>query len=299
MSKQIFWISSFPKSGNTLLRSILVSLFFSNNGNFSLDKLKNINQFEKTAHVYKNKNIFGDDYKNINNISVFYKYLVKLQSRKLLKLDHDFIFFKSHSGLFEIGGNPFTIQDNCRGIIYMVRDPRDICISWSKHLGISIDKTIENMTNFVASSQWEEPKQKRYFEEKNRPKYLLSSWDKHVLSWTSLKWNLPIMIIKYEDLVYKKKEKILELISFFNENYNFKFDNIEIKLQNILATTEFEKLKKEELETGFIESANNNFFSVGKKNQWKEILNQEQVEKIENKFSMVMKKFDYKLAIEF
>ena len=52
-----------------------------------------------------------------------------------------------------------------------------------------------------------------------------------------------------------KKEKILELISFFNENYNFKFDNIEIKLQNILATTEFEKLKKEELETGFIESA--------------------------------------------
>ena len=116
--------------------------------------------------MYKNKNIFGDDYKNINNISVFYKYLVKLQSRKLLKLDHDFIFFKSHSGLFEIGGNPFTIQDNCRGIIYMVRDPRDICISWSKHLGISIDKTIENMTNFVASSQWEEPKQKRYFEEK-------------------------------------------------------------------------------------------------------------------------------------
>ena len=55
MSKQIFWISSFPKSGNTLLRSILVSLFFSNNGNFSLDKLKNINQFEKTGMCTKIK----------------------------------------------------------------------------------------------------------------------------------------------------------------------------------------------------------------------------------------------------
>ena len=34
MSKHIFWIASYPKSGNTLLRAILSSLFFSKDGTF-------------------------------------------------------------------------------------------------------------------------------------------------------------------------------------------------------------------------------------------------------------------------
>ena len=32
----------------------------------------------------------------------------------------------------------------------------------------------------------------------------MSSWEKNVLSWTSLKWDVPILILKYEDLVYDK-----------------------------------------------------------------------------------------------
>ena len=40
------------------------------------------------------------------------------------------------------------------------------------------------------------------------------------------------------------------------------------------------------------------FFSVGKKNQWKEKLDKTQVKILEDKFSEVMKKFNYKLSIE-
>ena len=39
-----------------------------------------------------------------------------------------------------------------------------------------------------------------------------SSWEKHVLSWTSTKWDIPIKILKFEDLVYKKT--IEDLINF-------------------------------------------------------------------------------------
>ena len=60
MNKHIFWIASFPKSGNTLVRSILTSLFFTSDGTFSFEKLKNINQFERTIHAYRNRNIFGN-----------------------------------------------------------------------------------------------------------------------------------------------------------------------------------------------------------------------------------------------
>ena len=34
MTKHIFWLASYPKSGNTLLRAILSSLFFTENGIF-------------------------------------------------------------------------------------------------------------------------------------------------------------------------------------------------------------------------------------------------------------------------
>lgn len=299
MAKQIFWISSFPKSGNTLVRAILSSLFFTNDGNFSLDKVRYIKQFEHTTIVNQNKKIFGNDFSKLNNTPIFYKYIKELQTKEALQIKEDFIFLKTHSGLFEIGGNTFTSKENTRGIIYIVRDPRDVCISWSKHLNVSIDKSIDSMTNDLSSSFWVEERGKEIFNDNNRPKSFFSSWEKHVLSWTSTKWDIPIKILKFEDLVYKKKETIEDLINFFKINYKFKFKNIDNKLENIMISTDFQRLKKEEKEKGFIESnSENDFFSVGKKNQWKEKLDKTQVKILEDKFSEVMKKFNYKLSIE-
>ena len=47
MSKHIFWIASYPKSGNTLLRLILYSLFFTTDGKSNLSHLNSIPPFEK------------------------------------------------------------------------------------------------------------------------------------------------------------------------------------------------------------------------------------------------------------
>ncbi len=41
----IVWLASYPKSGNTFVRSLLCSYIFSENGNFSFELLKNIKQF--------------------------------------------------------------------------------------------------------------------------------------------------------------------------------------------------------------------------------------------------------------
>ena len=295
MSKQIFWIASFPKSGNTLVRSILTSIFFTKDGIFTLDKLKNISQFERTDRIKKNKNIFGDDYNKLNDTVNFYKYIKKLQTKEALKLKHDFIFMKTHSGLFEIGGNSFTSKENTRGIIYIIRDPRDVCISWSKHLNISLDKSIENMINDFATSEWVEPNTE-IFDKSRRPKSFFSSWEKHVLSWTSNSWNVPLKVIKFEDLIYNKKTIIEEIIVFFKNNFSFNFKDIEKKIENILVSTEFDKLKKEEEIKGFSErSKYSNFFSVGKKEQWKNKLSEKQIKILETSLGNVMKKFNYKL----
>ena len=41
----IIWLASYPKSGNTWLRSLLASYFYSKDGSFDFDLLKNIGQF--------------------------------------------------------------------------------------------------------------------------------------------------------------------------------------------------------------------------------------------------------------
>ena len=65
-----------------------------------------------------------------------------------------------------------------------------------------------------------------------------------------------------------------------------------------MESTNFEKLKKEEEKRGFKEATNGPFFRFGKKNQWKKILNKDQVKKIENKFSKTMLAFGYELSKE-
>ena len=298
MSKEIFWLASYPKSGNTLLRSILVGLFFTNDGVFSLDKSKLITQFDTTNLIKKNQNIFSKkDYNNLSNINLFYKYINKLQTKESLGFKEDFIFLKTHSGLFNVGGNAFTKEENCRGIIYILRDPRDVCVSYSKHSKVSIDECINFMTTDIASIYWMESRKKgNIFPDNLRPKSLISSWEKHVMSWTVTKWKIPILILKYEDLVYNKEDTVSKIISFFEKNYNFQFGNKDNKIKNIIKSTDFKKLKEEEKKHGFAEAIDNvDFFSVGKKEQWKKQLNNDQKKILENRFSQLMKRYNYKI----
>ena len=82
MEKNIFWLVSYPKSGNTLLRSILISLFFTNDGNFNLKMSNKIDQFESTRFILNNKDLFGEDINKLGDIAIFFKYITKLQSKE-------------------------------------------------------------------------------------------------------------------------------------------------------------------------------------------------------------------------
>ena len=102
------------------------------------------------------------------------------------------------------------------------------------------------------------------------------------------------MILRFEDLVYKKEDTINKIIKFFEENYKFNFTNKDIKIKNILKSTDFNKLKNEEEIKGFAEATKfSKFFSTGEKEQWRQKLKNSQIEKLEKKFKDVMKKFNY------
>lgn len=291
MSKKIFWIASYPKSGNTLIRAILASLFFTKDGIFSFEILKKILLFEnfQRLNFIKKENI--QDYKKLSDLKILSKYWLKMQSKENLGLrDGEFCFLKTHSAQLTYFDNYFTDIKHTLGFIYIIRDPRDVLISYTRHSRNSLDETMLHMTNNTAAIDYRHGQYT--IEDKIRPYVFLSRWDVHVKSW--MLFQVPNLVLRYEDLVEKKKEIIYVIINFFEKNYNFKFHNIDHKIENIIASTDFETLKKNEEKYGFDEAIKDQpFFNVGKSQQWKTQLNSTQKNLIENEFRDEMVKFKY------
>ena len=261
----IIWLASYPKSGNTLVRSILTSLIFTNDGKVDFEKLHRISNFPAGPFFEK----FTSDFGNIKEMS---KYWIKAQ--EVLNKNKKLKFFKTHNSLCSINGNAFTNSNNTVGTIYIVRDPRDIIISASKYYNKSHNETKENMFN-------------RHMDLIN--KYndkpistFLGSWSDHYNSWTKNTKN--ILLLKYEDLINNKEVEIRKILNFINKFAKLSVD--ENKIKNCIETSSFKNMKIMENKGLFKENSkdlNGNlitFFNTGKNGNWRGQLEEKIVKEI-------------------
>ena len=198
----IIWVVSYPKSGNTLVRAILASLIYSEDGNFNFNLLKKIDQYPQNHHFEGLTNKFND----IDELSKFWTI-----SQDKLNLDKKIKFLKTHHLRCGIGNYTFTNSKNTIGTIYIVRDPRDVIISFAQHHSLSIEEAKYTM---FRSDAYGFPER-----EKNPDlalRTLLGSWSDHYNSWT--KNNKNLLFIKYENLIKNKKSELSRIIKFVN-NY--------------------------------------------------------------------------------
>ena len=91
----IIWLASYPKSGNTWVRSIISSLIYSKDGNFDFEKLRFIEQFPE-------KKFFKDLIQNFNDINEISKNWIPAQEK--INLDDSIKLFKTHHGKYNVGG---------------------------------------------------------------------------------------------------------------------------------------------------------------------------------------------------
>ena len=284
MSKHIFWISSYPKSGNTLLRAILSSIFFTNDGLFNFELLKNIPQIENTINLEFIKNNNPKDYNEIHKLEVLSKYWETIQSKKNLEFEGDFIFIKTHHALIEFLNNSFTSRSSTRGLIYVVRDPRDVAVSYSaKHLNKTTDDVIDLIINPDVIS--------RTTKDTLGLPMIHLNWEQFYRSWFSI--DVPKLLLKYEDMKKNPKKAIMDILNFFKNEYNFQFNNEDNLIANILKTTDFKTLKTKEKEKGLIDNKKGAYFRSGQTNEWLNKLTLTQIKKIESNFNELMKEFGY------
>ncbi|MDA9042107.1 sulfotransferase domain-containing protein [Candidatus Pelagibacter sp.] len=256
----IIWIASYPKSGNTYLRSFLASYYYSEDGNFNFDQLLKIHQFPNIKFSNFEPKTKKEASKNwMFNQSAFF-------NKDKLNL------VKTHNCLYPYEKNNFTSKNQTLGAIYIVRDPRNLITSLTHHYVIDYKEAIEKMTDKNCSLL-----EKSYDMDFSNFTYL-GSWSNHYKSWKNNS-EFKTLFIKYEDLKKNKIEIFKKIIFFINEvtGDNKKID--EKKFSNAIKTTNFSNLKNKELNEGFEESVYSNktgkkinFFNLGFNNRWQKIL---------------------------
>ena len=274
----IIWIASYPKSGNTWLRAFLSAYLYmdSSKSNFDFKLLRNIRKFPQ---INQFKTI-GINPKNFDEVSQSWIPIQnKINSNKKIN------FLKTHNAFGSVGNFKFTNKENTLGLIHLVRDPRDVLISYNHHMNHSLDTTLEWLID---------DNHKHYLSGKNDViGEIVGSWSQHYNSWKSFSLARKITI-KYEDLIKNPIKKFSEIISFLNDLYGLEFNKEKIK--KCIEITSFQKLKKLEKKTGFKEkfkSSNEPFFKEGKMEQWKNMDNYKIIAKVELALKTEMKELNY------
>jgi hypothetical protein len=271
----ISWLASYPKSGNTWVR-MFINAFLSG-------MPLNINCGSEFCKLDKDpamlQLITPTPIKTLTQSEQFIYRQVMLLN--MLKTSRDRLYLKTHFAKVAVDGThviPLPVSD-CA--VYLVRDPRDVAISLSHHMGYSVDETIEFMNNMKQG----------IVDESTNMTDLLLTWSEHVKSWTFNNQNLDTFVVRYEDLILRTKESFVEILEFFQLT---NIPDFELHLDFALRETDFDNLKTYEIKQGFVEKGKGDrFFRVGKANQWKDILTQDQQDKIVHDHKEMMEEFGY------
>ena len=283
----ILWLASYPKSGNTLVRSMLASYFFSKEGLYNFDLIKNIKQFP-------NISLFEDLGINIRDEEEVIKNYIKVQNS--FKKENSIEFLKTHSYLFNFHNKyPFTNLENSLGVIYIVRDPRNTVTSFAKFTSSSIEEASDIMINrLLIKGNLEAEKGKG-----SRTTVYTGTWSSNFQSWKSFKYQDRYLLIKYEDLINEPENTFLKILNFVYELNKSKFILDQKKFKNVIKTTSFGSMQNLEKEKGFKEAKKDKdgkvvpFFNLGKKNDWKILLDNKIKTKLEKAFEKEMIELEY------
>ena len=279
----IIWIASYPKSGNTWLRSLLSTYYFSKDGKFNFQILNNIKSFPSSSYFEK----YSDNFSEPESTAKYW-----ISEQRSINLDKRIKFLKTHNALCKIDGHSFTDENNSIGAIHIVRDPRNVLTSLSNHYQIKKSDALEFMLQ-----------ERKAIVEKKDNRYLgfnpLFSWSIHEKSWSECN-KFPVLTIRYEDLQLETFVTFKKVISFISKLTNKKNSFKREKAKKTISSCEFNKLKKLENEVGFNEAISSKltgekikFFNLGKDNDYKKLLGKDLIEKMNSLFKEQIKKYEY------
>ena len=165
-----------------------------------------------------------------------------------------FRVIKTHNICGRIVGIPHPDPKLTHAAICVVRDPRDVAVSYASHYGRSIEQAVKLLQmedNFTF--QPDNPFRKS----------LVGSWQTNFTSW--LDASFPVLAVRYEDLLAAPEQEITRILEFLNLKPA-------IPSREIASLTSFGNLSRLERLEGFDEVSEKaeRFFRKGSAGQWRD-----------------------------
>ncbi len=262
----INWLASYPKSGNTWVRTFLEV--------YERDTL-DINKMDVVfgdERIYYFQAVSAQPYHTFDlyqwalvRPAALYMYL-QMNPRR------DKMILKTHNCYATVGEVPLFPQLISGPSVYLMRNPIDVVPSFARHSANTIDDMLLLMQDdrhaFASNA------------EKNSMIGFLSSWTNHVKSWTQAP---DTIVIRYEDLLDNPHYWFAEILKQFG--YEINLD----RLDDAIERVSLDNLRKLEEQNGFNEVGRNDVFFGGTK----EKLNPAQISKVVDAFGTVMSEHGY------
>lgn len=270
----LIWLASYPKSGNTWVRSFLHNLVR------DAETPADINALDEFC-------LGGSSRRWFEMVST--APLEKLEPSALAKLRpqaqmrmaasvRNSIFVKSHNYYGPWFDVPLHNTAVTAGAVYILRNPLDVALSLAHHYGEPTDWAIELMSRPGAGTK---------LTARHVPE-VYDTWSNHVLSWTA-KENPKLLVLRFEDLLATPATTFGTLARFLG----LKPD--EEKLERAIRHSSFDILKSQEIESGFRERPQNakSFFREGRAEQWRDALSPDQIRRVVADHHVQMARFGY------
>lgn len=277
----ICWLISYPKSGNTWLRAMLTNYVRPGAAPASINSLVGKTLAGDREHF--------ENYLGLDSSEMTAGAVDRLRPRFQEELANALpspLFIKTHDAWRRVGpekDSPSLFSSSAsRGVVYLVRNPLDVAISYAHHHRLNIDDSVRMMNDPQGSEFNPRDGAHVMFEQR------LSSWSGNVTSWME-QTELPVHVVRYEDMLAEPLAALTAIVRFAGLHRD------DDKLAQSVQNATFERLRTQEERFGFREKhpPAPSFFRAGRAGTWRRILTVAQVEALVAVHGATMRRFGY------
>lgn len=278
MKNNIVWLASYPKSGNTWFRMFLANYLTNSVTPVSLEEIERT-PIASNAADFEEISGFNPFELSPDEVDIYrpdmYQYMSENEEAEagvLYKKTHDAYIHNAHN-------IPLFPKEVSKGAVYFVRNPLDVCASYANHSAGRIERTVQFLQNEKAQISGKKTGQLRQ---------IMFSWKNHVKSWQQQN-QIPVHIVRYEDMKQDPIKTFGSIIQFLGLDYDLE------RIKRAIINSNFKLLQQMELEKGFKEKMQKceSFFWKGTTGNYREHLNEEQIQELVAYHYDTMKEFGY------
>jgi Sulfotransferase domain len=271
----ILWLASYPRSGNTWLRAFLHNYLRNSAEPYDINKLQDLTTVDSNARWYR---MF--DSRPCSSLSKEEVAALRPKVHEAITRSRpDTVFVKTHNALLIDRGTPMISPQFTAGAIYVVRDPRDVAVSYSVHFGVALDEAVAAMNRTRNQSKSNEA---HFVYE------LHGSWSENVESWTGREQK-GVHVVRYEDLQSAPEAAFGDIVRFLG------LPGGRERLQRAIRNCTFAVLEAQEQRGGFRERSrkSDKFFRLGRSGEGTRRLTSDQIASLLRTHESQMRRFGY------